>query len=330
MSARRVASAGMRVFYSDHYTIDLPEGHRFPMRKYRMLRHALVEQGIIDESQLSAPALATREDVLLAHTPRYVDGVLTGTLERLEQRRIGFPWSPGLVERSLATVGGCIASARASLQDGLSGNLAGGTHHAMRDAGEGFCVFNDIAVTTLKFFSEGLVRRVAIVDLDVHQGNGNSDILGGRPDVYILSVHGAKNYPFRKVPSTVDVDLPDGTGDDEFLRVVEHELAPILAFGPDLVFYQCGVDPLIDDALGRLSLSFEGLARRDRLVMETFRRRGIPVMLALGGGYANPIELTINAQCNLYRIAMDVYRRFSGLPHSSQLTRTPPVTGSTL
>lgn len=304
----------MRVFYSDHYTIDLPDGHRFPMRKYRMLRYALLEHGIIEESQLVAPELATREDVLLAHTQRYVDGVLAGTLDRLEQRRIGFPWSPGLVDRSLATVGGCIASARAALEDGISGNLAGGTHHALRDAGEGFCVFNDIAVTTIKLQQEGQIRNVAIVDLDVHQGNGNSDILGGRDDIYILSVHGAKNYPFRKVPSTVDVDLPDGTGDAEFLEIVERELQPIVRFAPDLVFYQCGVDPLETDALGRLALTFEGLARRDRLVLETFRRIGVPVMMALGGGYADPIEDTVQAQCNLYRVAMDIYRRFPVAP----------------
>ncbi|MBU3679026.1 MAG: histone deacetylase [Candidatus Kapabacteria bacterium] len=318
----------MRVFYSDHYTIDLPDGHRFPMRKYRMLRHTLTELGIIDETQLFAPELASRDDVLLAHTQRYVDGVISGTLDRLEQRRIGFPWSPGLVDRSLATVGGCLASARAALKDGLSGNLAGGTHHALRDAGEGFCVFNDIAIATLRLMHDGRVRRVAIVDLDVHQGNGNSDILGGRDDVYILSVHGAKNYPFRKVPSTVDVDLPDGTSDAAFLAVVERELDPIVSFCPDIVFYQCGVDPLESDALGRLSLTFEGLARRDRLVLETFRRRGIPVMLALGGGYAQPIEDTIKAQCNLYRIAMDVFHRFPGVSRSSQLTRLPPTTGS--
>ncbi|MEY3386818.1 MAG: hypothetical protein RIR53_1629 [Bacteroidota bacterium] len=317
----------MRVFYSDHYTIELPEGHRFPMRKYSMLRHALVREGIIDERQLIAPDLASRQDVLLAHTERYVDGVLNGTLERLEQRRIGFPWSPGLVDRSLATVGGCLASARAALEDGLSGNLAGGTHHALRDAGEGFCVFNDIAVSTLRLQAEGVIGRVAIVDLDVHQGNGNSDILGGRPDVYILSVHGAKNYPFRKVPSTVDVDMPDATGDAEYLAVVERELIPIVEFRPDIVFYQCGVDVLASDALGRLSLSFEGVARRDRLVLETFRRRGIPVMLALGGGYADPIEDTIRAQCNLYRIAMDVHQRFG--PDSSHDRRVPPRTGVT-
>lgn len=300
----------MKVFYSDHYTIELPEGHRFPMRKYRMLREELVRRKIIDETQLFSPELAGLEDVMLAHTSRYVHGVLNGTLAPLEQRRIGFPWSQALVARSLATVGGCIASSYAALEDGLSGNLAGGTHHAMRDAGEGFCVFNDIAVATLRLMREGLVRRVAIVDLDVHQGNGNSEILGERDDVYILSVHGAKNYPFRRVPSTVDVDLPDGTGDDEYMHVVRRELEPVLAFQPDIVYYQCGVDPLHADSLGRLSLTHDGLRERDAYVLETFRSRDIPVMLALGGGYATPIEETIEAQCNLYEVAMDISQQF--------------------
>jgi acetoin utilization deacetylase AcuC-like enzyme len=300
----------MRVFYSDHYTIDLPEGHRFPMRKYRMLREELLQRKIISHDQLHAPELAERDDVMLAHTSRYVHGVLNGTLAPLEQRRIGFPWSEALVARSLATVGGCIASSYAALEDGLSGNLAGGTHHAMRDAGEGFCVFNDIAVSTLRLMREGRVQRVAIVDLDVHQGNGNSDILGDRDDVYILSVHGEKNYPFRRVASTVDVDLPDGTTDDAYMTVVRRELNPVLAFQPDLVYYQCGVDPLHTDALGRLSLTHDGLRERDRYVIETFRSRDIPVMLALGGGYANPIEETIDAQCNLYEVAMDAAQRY--------------------
>ena len=300
----------MRVFYSDHYTIDLPEGHRFPMRKYRMLREELLQRKIISHDQLHAPELAERDDVMLAHTSRYVHGVLNGTLGPLEQRRIGFPWSEALVARSLATVGGCIASSYAALEDGLSGNLAGGTHHAMRDAGEGFCVFNDIAVSTLRLMREGRVQRVAIVDLDVHQGNGNSDILGDRDDVYILSVHGEKNYPFRRVASTVDVDLPDGTTDEAYMTVVRRELDPVLAFQPDLVYYQCGVDPLHTDALGRLSLTHDGLRERDRYVIETFRSRDIPVMLALGGGYANPIEETIDAQCNLYEVAMDAAQRY--------------------
>jgi acetoin utilization deacetylase AcuC-like enzyme len=180
----------------------------------------------------------------------------------------------------------------------------------MRDAGEGFCVFNDIAVSTLRLMREGRVQRVAIVDLDVHQGNGNSDILGDRDDVYILSVHGEKNYPFRRVASTVDVDLPDGTTDEAYMTVVRRELGPVLAFQPDLVYYQCGVDPLHTDALGRLSLTHDGLRERDRYVIETFRSRDIPVMLALGGGYANPIEETIDAQCNLYEVAMDAAQRY--------------------
>ena len=297
----------MKVFYSDHYTIDLPEGHRFPMRKYRMLREELVRRKIIDETQLFSPELAGLEDVMLAHTSRYVHGVLNGTLAPLEQRRIGFPWSQALVARSLATVGGCIASSYAALEDGLSGNLAGGTHHAMRDAGEGFCVFNDIAVATLRLMREGHVKRVAIVDLDVHQGNGNSEILGERDDVYILSVHGAKNYPFRKVPSTLDIDLPDGTGDDEFLSLLEQSLPRILNFDPDIIYYQCGVDPLEHDALGRLSLTFDGLMRRDEMVLSFCKSHNIPVMMALGGGYADPIEHTVNAQCNTYRVAKQLF-----------------------
>ena len=171
-------------------------------------------------------------------------------------------------------------------------------------------MFNDIAIATLRLMREEHVKRVAIVDLDVHQGNGNSEILGGRDDVYILSVHGAKNYPFRRVPSTVDVDLPDRTGDDEYMHVVRRELEPVLAFQPDIVYYQCGVDPLHADSLGRLSLTHDGLRKRDAYVLETFRSRDIPVMLALGGGYATPIEETIEAQCNLYAVAMEASQRY--------------------
>lgn len=296
----------MRVYYSDHYTIDLPEGHRFPMKKYRMLREALVANNIVAEHELHDPGLADREDVLHAHTERYVDGVINGTLAPLEIRRIGFPWTPSLVTRSLATVNGCWKSTLAALEDGISGNLAGGTHHAMKDAGEGFCVFNDIAVSALKLLRSGRIRRAAIIDLDVHQGNGNSDILGDRSDVTIFSMHGEKNYPFRKVPSTIDIDLPDGTGDGEYLDILAQHLPLILDQGPDIVFYQCGVDPLEQDSLGRLALTFDGLMNRDRMVLEACRDRHIPVMLALGGGYARPIELTVQAQCNTYRVARQV------------------------
>jgi len=277
------------------------------MAKYRMLREALVQRGIVGVHELSDPGVASIEDVLRAHTERYVHGVLHGTLDALEVRRIGFPWSPSLVTRSLATVSGCLNATEAALVDGISGNLAGGTHHAMRDAGEGYCVFNDIAISTLKLLAEGRVRSVAIIDLDVHQGNGNSEILGGRPDVTIFSMHGARNYPFRKIPSTIDIDLPDGTEDEAYLQTLTEYLPNVLDRMPDLVFYLAGVDPLVHDSLGRLHLTFEGLAERDRLVLEGCRDRGIPVMVALGGGYARPIELTVEAQCNLYRVIRQTF-----------------------
>jgi acetoin utilization deacetylase AcuC-like enzyme len=272
-----------------------------------MLRYALVDAGIITEGELRDAALISREDLLLAHTEHYIDGVINGSLDRLAQRRIGFPWSPQLVTRSLATVGGCLASARAALQDGVSGNLAGGTHHAMRDAGEGYCVFNDIAVATLKLMQEDHIRTALIIYLDVHQGNGNSDILGERNDVTIFSMHGAKNYPFRKIPSTIDIDLPDATGDEAYLQILGEHLPHLLDRAPDIVFYQCGVDPLEHDALGRLSMTFDGLRERDRMVLQACRDRHIPVMLALGGGYADPIEHTIAAQLNTYRVAKQIY-----------------------
>lgn len=297
----------MRIYYSDHYTIPLPEGHRFPMRKYRMIREALLARGIIDEGMLADAPLASLDDVRLAHDPAYVDHVVRGTLDRLAIRRIGFPWSEALVQRSLATVGGCLASARSALCDGVSGNLAGGTHHALCGAGEGYCVFNDIAVSIRRLMADGAIRTAAIIDLDVHQGNGNSDILGDDPAVTILSVHGAKNYPFHRVPSTIDVDLADGTEDEAYLAVVDHYVPIVLDRVPDIVFYQCGVDPLVSDALGRLSVSAAGLMERDRRVLRACHDRGIPVMLALGGGYAVPIEDTIEAQCNTYRVVRSIF-----------------------
>lgn len=297
----------MRIFYSDHYTIPLPTGHRFPMEKYGMLREELLAHNIVNADELYDPGCASVDDVTLAHTTRYVDGIVSGTLAPLEIRRIGFPWSLQLVTRSLATVGGCIAASYAALDDGVSGNLAGGTHHAMADAGEGFCVFNDVAVTIRRMQRDGVATSFAIVDLDVHQGNGNSEILGTDPNVTILSIHGAKNYPFRKVPSTIDIELADGTTDDEYLHHLGEVLPAVLDRRPDIVFYQCGVDPLASDSLGRLALTFDGLMRRDRMVLEGCRDRHIPVVLSLGGGYAKPIQDTIRAQCNTYRVVRSVF-----------------------
>ncbi len=297
----------MRFFYPDVIDMPLPEGHRFPGGKYRMLRELLVRQKALGTAALCPSPSASREHLLLAHSETYLDSVLTGTVPPEIMRRIGLPWSETLVARSRATVGGSLAAARAALEHGISGQLAGGTHHAHRDFGSGFCVFNDLAVTALTLLGEGMVSRVAIVDLDVHQGDGNASILGAEPRVFTLSVQGARNFPFRRVPGTLDIELPDGTDDAAYLAALHEPLARMLAFRPDLVLYLSGVDPLKEDALGRLSLSHAGLMDRDRLVFETCKRAGIPVSIAVGGGYAKPIDLTVTAYANTFHVARHVF-----------------------
>ena len=304
----------LHVYYSDTMTIPLPNGHRFPMTKYQQLRESLVSDGVLRDDQIFKAPFATREQICLAHTPEYVDSILEGTIGTKALKRIGFPWTPGLVQRSLASVGGCLAAAHSALEDGVSGNLSGGTHHAHADAGEGYCVFNDIAVSFLSLRAERLITRAAIVDLDVHQGDGNSSILGGRPDIFVFSMHGEKNFPFRKVPSTLDIGLADETGDDEFLTRLRDSLPIVLAHHPDLVFYQAGVDPLKEDSLGKLNLTHQGLLERDTIVLEECRKRGIPVSLSMGGGYAKPIELTIKAHVGTYRALREVFPEFFETP----------------
>ena len=297
----------MMAFYSDVYVLPLPEGHKFPITKYRLVRDGLVASGIVQPSELYLSEPVSPEVVKLAHAPHYVDAVLHGTVDRMIMRRIGFPWTSELVIRSFTIVGGAIASAEEALESGFAGNLAGGTHHALYDAGEGFCVFNDLAVVVQYLFSQKLARRVAVIDLDVHQGNGTAAILGGRDDVYLFSMHGAKNYPFRKVPSTVDIDLADNTSDDEYLAILETELPKIFAWKPDIVLFQAGVDPLREDTLGRLALSMDGLARRDEMVFRACKQHGIPVSVAMGGGYAKPVHLTVQAHIQTYRVLRHIY-----------------------
>jgi acetoin utilization deacetylase AcuC-like enzyme len=297
----------MKVFYADIYVLPLPPEHRFPIQKYRMVREELMRQGVVRADELHVPKPVTMDIIKLAHTSDYVDAIYDGTVERLVMRKIGFPWSSELVIRSFTIVGGALASAEAALLGGIAGNLAGGTHHAMPDAGEGFCVFNDLAIVTLHLLKQGRIKRAAIVDLDVHHGNGNAAILGGRDDVYVLSMHGAKNYPFRKPPSTEDIDLPDNTEDAEYLTLLKPALERVLAFKPDIVFYQAGVDTLKEDTLGRLALSMTGLAERDRMVFELFHKHGIPVSIAMGGGYGKPIERTVQAHVQTYRVVRSVY-----------------------
>lgn len=297
----------MRFFYPDVPTLPLPDGHRFPAGKYDALRAVIDRDQILGSATLLSAPLATREDLLRAHAPAYVDAMLAGTLGPTEMRRIGLPWSETLVARSRATVGGAIASARAALDDGLSGQLAGGTHHAHRDFGSGFCVFNDLAVAALTLLDEGRITRVAIVDTDVHQGDGNAAILGDDPRVFILSVQGARNFPFRRVPATLDVDLPDGTTDDDYLAALAEALPRVTAFRPHLAFYLSGADALAADRLGRLSLTHAGLAARDRMVLGAFKAAAIPVAIAIGGGYAEPIEASVIAYANTFRTAAGMW-----------------------
>jgi len=299
----------VKVFYSPDFNLDLPEGHRFPGQKYRMLMERLLGEGVLAPEELYVSPEAGRADLLRAHSDEYVDGIASGEIDPKIMRRIGFPWSPELARRSRVSVGGALAAAEAALEDGIAGQLAGGTHHAHRDFGAGYCVFNDHVVVALKALALGRARRVAIVDLDVHQGDGNAAILGGRDDVFVFSLHGEKNFPFRKQPSHLDIGLPDGTGDEDYLSVLDGALKEVFAFGPDLVLYQAGVDPLGADRLGRLDLTHQGLMRRDRMVLEAAKARGVPVSMAIGGGYADPIEASVEAYANTYRAAKEVYRR---------------------
>lgn len=298
----------MRFYYPDTPELPLPPGHRFPAGKYRMLRERVVREDILGRSVTLVPSpAAERGELERAHDPAYVTAMLEGTVAADIQRRIGLPWSPVLVARSRATVGGSLAAARTALETGVSGQLAGGTHHAHRDFGSGFCTFNDLAVASLTLLEEGRVQRVAIVDLDVHQGDGNAAILGSDPRVFVLSVHGEKNFPFRKPPSDLDVGLPDGTEDEAYLRALAEALEHVEAFRPDLVLYLSGADPLASDTLGRLSLTHAGLAERDRAVFEHCRRRGVPVSLAIGGGYAEPISDSVEGYANTFRVMREVF-----------------------
>lgn len=294
-------------FYTDHIEVPLPEGHRFPMSKYRLLHLALVREGVMKETQLRAAPHADTADLLRVHKYWYVKGIMTNTLSEKQFRPIGLTWSKELVQRSTAAVGGFIAATESALENGFSALLAGGTHHAHADAGEGFCVFNDFAVAAVKLIETGRVKKILIIDLDVHQGNGNSSILGGRDDVFILSLHGERNYPFRKVPSHLDVPLPQGTGDVEYLAALREALALVRErFDFEMVLYQAGVDNLKEDTLGTFSLSFEGLMERDQLVFEF--AKGKPLAMGIGGGYAKPIELTVEAHVNTFRVAKEFYK----------------------
>lgn len=273
-----------------HYEAPLPERHRFPMGKYGALRRALEAEGIVPDGFVR-PDPADAATLGLAHDAAYVEQVFTHSVPKDVERRIGLPIDAGVSRRARSSIGGTLLAARLALEHGLSGSTAGGSHHARRAGGAGFCVFNDVAVAALALHREGAIRRALVVDLDVHQGDGTADILADEPDLVTLSIHAEKNYPVRKVASDRDVGLPDALEDDAYLaHVAEHVPDLMDRVAPDLVFYNAGVDPHRDDRLGRLALSDEGLWRRDRFVVREARRRGIPLVAVIGGGYGDDAE----------------------------------------
>lgn len=295
----------MRVSYCEAYYVPLPPRHPFPMGKFPALHRLLLAEGIVRPEDVVAPREADWSDLLLVHTRDYLERLASGTLSRQEERRLGLPWSPALVRRSRHAVQGTINAALMALHDGIAGNLAGGTHHAMPGHGEGFCVLNDVAVAARVLERARWVRRILIVDLDVHQGNGNAAVFANDPTVYTFSMHGERNYPFRKPPSDCDVALPDGTGDEAYLEALRRHLPEVIdAARPDLVFYLGGIDVLAGDRFGRLALSRAGLIERDRYVIETvWRRAGLPLVLLLSGGYAATPEATADLHAEMYRAA---------------------------
>ena len=325
----------LHLWSTAHYVVPLPAGHRFPIEKYALLREAVLAEGLVSPERLHDPARAADDDLRLVHAADYVRRVGSGELTAAEERRIGLPWSPGLVERSYRAVGGTVEAAEAALEHGVAMNLAGGTHHAFPAHGEGFCVFNDVAVAARRLQRLGRVRRVVVIDLDVHQGNGTHAVFAGDPSVYTFSMHGGRNYPYAlarrgagggdepdapadrdslggyggRVDADLDVPLPDGIDDAEYLAVLADALPRALAAaGADLAVYLAGADPHEGDRLGRMRLTFAGLARRDAHVLATCREVGLPVAVTIAGGYGRDIRDTVRVHVNTVRVA----REFAG------------------
>jgi acetoin utilization deacetylase AcuC-like enzyme len=298
----------MRVWYCDHFEVPLPPGHRFPMSKYAALRRQLMLRGLVHAGQFEASVTLSRGALFPIHSEAYVERCFAGTWSEEETRRIGFPWSQALLHRSLASAHGTLAAARHALGHGFAANLAGGTHHAFFDGGSGYCVFNDLALAAKTLLNEGLVQRVLIVDLDVHQGDGTAALCADEPRIFTFSMHGEKNFPFRKQRSSRDVPLEDGIDDAAYLELLDRNLTEVMeAADPQVLLYQAGVDVLKEDALGRLALTVQGVGRRDRLVFECAKARGVPLAMTLGGGYAKPVSLSLDAHCETYRQAAKAF-----------------------
>ena len=297
----------MQVFYTPRYYADIGQCHIFPIRKFELVRDKLVADGTLHSEEIVEPDPAPLEDVLLVHTEDYVSRLCSGDLTQKEVRRLGLPWSESLVRRSFYAVGGTLAAAAASLIEGYSSNLAGGTHHSFSDRGEGFCVLNDVAIAIRAMRARKLIQRAAIVDCDVHQGNGTATIFAGDANTFTFSMHGANNYPLFKARSTLDVELPDGTSDAEYMETLAGYLPYVFQTDPEIVFYLAGADPYRGDKLGRLALSIDGLRERDAYVLRECYEREIPVVTVMSGGYGKHINDTIEIHCNTIRMVKQIF-----------------------
>ena len=298
----------MHTYYSDQFTFPLPQGHRFPASRTALLRQRIIAEQIVRPDHLHPAPAATDDQILLAHSRSYLERVVHGRLSEREVRRIGLPWSPELVERARRSTGGTISACRAALREGIAANLAGGTHHASRDRGQGYCIFNDSIIAIRAMQNEGRVRRAVVIDCDVHQGNGTAAIAAGDPSIYAFSIHCESNFPLHKTPGDLDIGLPSGTGDDAYLLALQEGLHRSLEeTDAGLALYLAGADPWHGDRLGRLALTKSGLARRDRLVLDHCRAQGLPVAVLMAGGYG-PVEDTVAIHLATVRIAAQLAR----------------------
>ena len=294
----------MKIYYSDTFEVPLPADHRFPMIKYRLLREAVLADHLIPQENIIIAPEATRSQLALVHTKSYIDKVLSGKLTEKEVRRIGFPWSPQLVVRSRHSVGGTIAACFTAYEEGISLNLAGGTHHAFPNYGQGYCIFNDVAIATRCIQNEKQIHNILIIDCDVHQGNGTALTFQDDPNVFTYSIHAKKNFPVHKRKSNLDIELEDNIGDQDYLNRLSKSIQIAIELAkPEFAIFLAGADPYSGDRLGRLSISKKGLKERDKLIMSKCYQKGIPLSIVMSGGYASNINDTVQIHLNTVRIA---------------------------
>lgn len=298
----------LKIAYTPIYHHPLPEGHRFPMAKYSLIPEQLLYEGTCTKDNFFAPEKLSESQILRTHTEEYWNKLKTNSLSRKEERKTGFPLTPKLVEREITICQGTIDNAKYALEYGISMNIAGGTHHAYADSGEGFCLLNDIAIASHWLLDNQLVKQILVVDLDVHQGNGTAKIMENQKRVFTFSMHGEKNYPMHKETSDLDIELADGTEDDAYLKVLQNHLPRLIdEVQPDFIFFQSGVDVLATDKLGRLALTMEGCKHRDKFVLKSCKNNNIPVAVNMGGGYSTKLADIVNAHANTFRLAQDIF-----------------------